>query len=79
MNRLPYEFVAPYAEQLFIQVVSAPEWDTMSYLKKYFSFLSFCGWTSLELDQEMLAHIDATWNLIIRNQNKIRRIGTALN
>jgi len=79
MKRLPYEFVAPVAEELMVQVITAPEWEAMFYLAQYFIFLTSCGWTDQDLDREMLRHIDAAWDSIIRNQNQIKRIRSILN
>lgn len=79
MTRLPYEFVASFAEELMVQVITAPEWEAMFYLEQYFIFLSTCGWTDQELDREMLRHIDAAWDSIARNRGKVRTIRAALN
>ena len=69
---MPYEFVAGYAEQLFEQIVSVPQWETTFYLEQYYLFLSACGWTDQALDREMLHRVDITWDVIARSHRNIK-------
>lgn len=67
MPRVPYEMVALEADRLIIRMVIAPTPRQASYYwELYLGYISACGWTDRELDQETLRRIDAAWDNIRR-------------
>lgn len=66
MAKLPYETIAPQAEQLIDKAVLAatsgkPTEEVVSLYMDYKNYLEACGWTMREYDQEQLSRIDTTW------------------
>jgi hypothetical protein len=70
MPRLPYELVSIEADKILMKMVCAPNWRAHEYFERYLLFITACGWTDLEFDNETLRRVDAAWDLIFRGRNR---------
>ena len=57
MARIPYEIIAPEVERIILHIASSP----IYYWQLYVGYISACGWTDLEFDNETLCRVDAAW------------------
>jgi hypothetical protein len=70
MPRLAYELIVIEADKLLLKMVCAPPWEAHEYFERYLVFITACGWTDREFDNETLRRVDAAWDLIYRGRTR---------
>lgn len=62
MNRLPFDLIAPLAEQLAdAAALSDTSEDRIFLWDQYEDYIEACGWTEKEFDAELIKRINANW------------------
>ncbi len=64
MAKIPYDLVAIEADKLIIRMALSSIYDSYHCFRLYLHYLSACGWTEYEFDNETLCRIDAAWDTI---------------
>ncbi len=63
--KLPFEAIEAQAFDLILQMVLAPAWEAHEYWESYITYITECGWTDQEFDQELLERIDNQWQFLV--------------
>lgn len=66
MTKIPYDLVALEADKLIVRMALSSIYDSHHYFKLYLVYLSACGWTEYEFDNETLCRIDAAWDSLFK-------------
>lgn len=62
MARIPYEIMAPEANNIIVRMASSSNPITrFQFWNQYISYIENCGWSDQEFDRETLKRIDRNW------------------
>lgn len=62
MPRIPYERIAPVANDLYVKMTTAPDIKTLRHwYDAYVSVLEAAGWDPISFDKETQKRVDEGW------------------
>lgn len=73
MTRISYEKIILEADRIITRMALSSNSDIAAYYwKEYTQYITACGWSNEELDNESLKRLEASWdNNVVRRQINI--------
>jgi len=68
MTKIPYDLVALEADKLIVRMALSPIYESYVYFRMYLFYLSACGWSEYEFDNETLIRIDEAWDNLFKQK-----------